>query len=81
MHDKPIIAPIIAENCSGDRWFVQLGTRVSRYSDLLYSESGVVTIEWVALAAGLVVGCIVVSFIIMQGLVGAASNIASQLSP
>ena len=45
----------------------------------LESNSGVATIEWVALAAGLVVGSLVVSFIIMQGLTGAANSIANQL--
>jgi hypothetical protein len=41
----------------------------------------VATVEWVALASGLVIGAIVVSFILMNGLVGAASSISSQLSP
>jgi hypothetical protein len=52
-----------------------------RIAVFLRSQSGVATIEWVALAAGLVIGSIYVSFIIMQGLVSAASNVASQLSP
>jgi len=78
MRDKSI-----AENCSSEGHTVRVGARLLRlrYKDILRSDSGVVTVEWVALAAGLVVGCIVVSFIIMQGLVVAASNIASQLSP
>jgi len=45
------------------------------------SESAVVTVEWVALAAGLTVGAIAISFIVMNGLVAPANNIASQLSP
>ena len=52
-----------------------------RYKQFLRSEAGLATVEWVALAAGLVIGCIVVSFIVMQGLVGAANGISNQLSP
>jgi hypothetical protein len=73
--------PAIAETYSSEGRFARLGVCLSRYKMLLRSDSGVVTVEWVALAAGLVIGCIVVSFIIMNGLVGAASSIASQLSP
>jgi hypothetical protein len=47
----------------------------------LQSSGGVSTVEWVALAAGLVIGSIVVSFIMMQGLAGAANSVANQLSP
>src|SRR5258708_2208356 len=47
----------------------------------VFSESAVVTVEWVALAAGLTVGAIAISFIVMNGLVAPAHNIASQLSP
>jgi len=46
----------------------------------LRSERGVVTVEWVALAAGLTVGAIYISFIVMHGLVAPASNIVRQLS-
>jgi Flp pilus assembly protein TadG len=45
------------------------------------SEDGVSTVEWVALASGLVIGAIVVSFIIMSGLTAPATNITKQLSP
>jgi len=45
----------------------------------LQSNSGVSTVEWVALAAGLVIGSILVAYIVMSGLVGAAGNIANQL--
>jgi len=45
------------------------------------SEDGVSTVEWVALASGLVIGAIVVSFIIMSGLTAPAANIVKQLSP
>jgi len=47
----------------------------------LQSNAGVSTVEWVALAAGLVIGSIFVSFIVMQGLAGAANSVANQLSP
>jgi len=47
----------------------------------LQANAGVSTVEWVALAAGLVIGSIVVSFILMQGLAGAANSVANQLSP
>jgi hypothetical protein len=73
--------PVIAENCVGIGRIVRLSACILRYKNFVRSDSGVVTIEWVALAAGLVIGCIAVSYIIMSGLVGAASNIASQLSP
>ena len=71
----------IADLCSGERRFVRFGARLMGYKDFANSDSGVVTIEWVALAAGLVAGCLVISFIIMNGLVAVASNVASQLSP
>lgn len=45
------------------------------------AEGGVVTVEWVALAAGLTIGAIAISFIIMNGLVAPSKHIASQLSP
>ena len=45
------------------------------------ANSGIATVEWVALAAGLVLGSIVVSFIVMRGLAGAANSVANQLSP
>jgi len=73
--------PTIAEPCLSERRFVRFGASLLRYKDFFRSDSGVVTVEWVALAAGLVIGSIYVSFIIMQGLVVAASGIASQLSP
>ena len=45
------------------------------------ADDGVATVEWVALAAAMVIGSIGVAYIIMAGLAGAASGIASQLSP
>jgi hypothetical protein len=53
--------------------------RPLQWKPFLQSDSGVSTVEWVALAAGLVIGSIVVAFIVMQGLVGAANNISNQL--
>jgi hypothetical protein len=47
----------------------------------LVADEGVTTIEWVSLAAAMVIGSIGVAWIIMAGLAGAASSIASQLSP
>jgi hypothetical protein len=47
----------------------------------LRCEHGVVTVEWVALAAGLTIGAIYVSFIVMNGLVAPAHHIASELTP
>ncbi len=44
-------------------------------------ESAVVTVEWVALAAGLTIGAIAISYIVMNGLVAPAHSIANQLSP
>jgi hypothetical protein len=55
-----------------------IGTCVRRY---LRSESGVVTVEWVAIAAGVTIGAIYISYIVMHGLVAPANHIASQLSP
>ena len=49
--------------------------------DFLRCQRGVVTVEWVALAAGLTVGAIYISYIVMSGLVAPAHNIASQLTP
>jgi hypothetical protein len=73
--------PTIAAPCLSERRSVRRGARPLPYKAFVRSDSGVTTVEWVALASGLVLGCIIVSFIIMQGLVGAASSIASQLSP
>jgi Flp pilus assembly pilin Flp len=54
-----------------------LGACVRRY---LRSESGVVTVEWVAIAAGVTIGAIYVTYIVMHGLVAPANHIASQLA-
>ena len=56
-------------------------TLFSFMRDFWQHEGGIVTVEWVALAAGLTVGAIAISFIVMKGLVAPANNIASQLSP
>ena len=77
--------PMIGENCVGGNRLTHLYVRLLSYKpsyrDFVRSESGVSTVEWVALAAGMVIGCIVVSFIIMRGLTGAANSVANQLSP
>jgi hypothetical protein len=52
-----------------------------RCKRFLEANDGIATVEWVALAAGCVIGSIVVSFIIMQGLAGAATAVADQLKP
>ena len=44
------------------------------------SEEGVVTVEWVALAACMVVGAVVISFYVMHGLSATAQCIGNQLS-
>jgi hypothetical protein len=54
---------------------------VRRISQVPRSEEGVVTVEWVAVAAAVTLGAISIAFIIMNGLVNPARNIASQLSP
>jgi hypothetical protein len=55
-----------------------IGACIRQY---LQSESGVVTVEWVAIAAGVTIGAIYVTYIVMHGLVAPANHIASQLSP
>ncbi len=52
-----------------------------RFEKFGRAEGGVVTVEYVALAAGLTIGAIAISFIIMNGLVTPSKHIASQLSP
>jgi Flp pilus assembly pilin Flp len=47
----------------------------------LRREDGAVMVEWVALAASLVVSAIAVSYIVMHGLHTPASNIGKQLTP
>ena len=42
-------------------------------------EGGVVTVEWVAVAAAVTLGAISIAFIIMNGLVTPSQNIANQL--
>ncbi len=46
-----------------------------------FCEKAVVTVEWVALAAGLTVGAIAISYIVMNGLKAPANHIVNQLSP
>jgi len=44
------------------------------------SENGVLTVEWVALAACMVVGAVVLSFMVMHSLSATAQCIGNQLS-
>ena len=48
---------------------------------LLRCERGVVSIEWVAIAAVLAVGAVTLAGVVMTGLATPATNIAGQLSP
>jgi hypothetical protein len=63
------------------RVYTRVGNLLLRCKCFMESNAGVSTVEWVALAAGLVIGSIVVSFIMMRGLAGAANSVANQLSP
>ena len=45
------------------------------------SEKGLVSVEWVALAACMVIGAVAISFMVMQSLVGVANSIGNQLTP
>ena len=45
------------------------------------NDSGIATIEWVALAGGIVIASIAISYVIMAALGETAVGIASQLSP
>jgi hypothetical protein len=54
---------------------------IKRFLHFARCEKAVVTVEWIALAAGITVGAIAISFIVMKGLVAPAQNIAVQLSP
>jgi hypothetical protein len=62
-------------------WLVHREWKSKSLLGFLRGERGVVTVEWVALAAGLTVGAIYISFIVMHGLIAPASNIAKQLTP
>ncbi len=53
---------------------------ISAVEKLVADESGAIMVEWVALAAGLAVGAVVISFLVMKGLATPAANIANQLS-
>ncbi len=70
-----------ATACSIGRVYGRIGTFLLHCRCFLQANAGVSTVEWVALAAGLVIGSIVVSFIVMQGLTGAANGVVKQLSP
>ena len=53
---------------------------MSAVEKLISDERGAIRVEWVALAAGLAVGAVVISFLVMKGLATPAANIANQLS-
>ena len=53
--------------------------QITAVTKFVRSTSGVVTVEWVALAAGLAIGAITISFLIMNGLTAPAGNICTQL--
>ena len=44
------------------------------------TENGVMTVEWVALAACMVVGAVVISFMVMHSLSATAQSIGAQLT-
>ena len=44
------------------------------------AESGIVTVEWVALAACMVIGAVAISFMVMHSLAAAARSIGAQLT-
>ena len=56
----------------------RLGQKVKIFGN---SESGAVMVEWVALAAALVIGSVAIAYMVMSGLATPARNIATQLSP
>ena len=59
---------------------LRIGTNiVASVRGFMRSEKGVVTVEWVAIAAGVTIGAIYVTYIVMHGLVAPANHIASQL--
>ena len=83
-HDYTMkMEPKMSNRVSNSKWSHSIYMRglCSRLAGFVYSEDGVVTVEWVALAAGLTLGAIAISFIVMKGLVAPAHNIADQLTP
>jgi hypothetical protein len=64
----------------GKKWLARQRVYLLCCKQVLGSDHGVVTVEWVALAAGLVVGSIVVSLILMEGVAGAANSLANILN-
>jgi hypothetical protein len=56
-------------------------TRLTRVSlrGLLKRDGGVVTVEWVAIAAAVVVGGVAIAYIVLNGLGAPAQKIGSQL--
>ena len=54
--------------------------RSRRLLRLLRSDSGVATVEWVALAAGMVIGSVAVAYIIVDSLAITANKVGNQLT-
>jgi hypothetical protein len=71
--------PFTAENWLRERGYYRIDVLLSRYKEILRSDAGVVTVEWVALAAALLIGSIAVAYIMMDGIAGAASSVANDL--
>jgi len=54
--------------------------KVQNICRFVRDEDGLVTVEWVALAAGMVVAAIVVSFVLMKNLSTQASTVPGTIS-
>jgi Flp pilus assembly pilin Flp len=58
----------------------QAGSVSKLLRDFLRAEGGLVSIEWVAIAALLAIGAIVISGTVLEGLAPPAKNICAQLT-
>ena len=61
-------------------WACGTGSVSKRVRGFLRAEGGLVTLEWVAIAALLAIGAIVVTGTVMVGLAPPAKNICGQLT-
>jgi len=52
---------------------------ISKASRFVRVEDGLVTVEWVALTAGMVVAAVAIGFIVMQNTYVAASNVGGNI--
>jgi Flp pilus assembly pilin Flp len=57
-----------------------LGAAADLIRRFVRTEEGVLTVEWVALAACMVVGAVVLSFMVMHSLSATAQSIGAQLT-